>query len=104
MKAQIQPHFLHNTLNGIYNETIKKSEKAGDMIIKLSELMRFMFQEGKKHYITVSKELALIDNYVQLESFRFGDRVKVESEIGIGSTFSFQIPFKKDNSIGKEQS
>lgn len=81
LKAQVNPHFLFNALNGIYSEIIKGSANAGDMVLKLSELMRFMLQEASKDFIPLTKELKLIENYIALEQMRYGDRINVTLQI-----------------------
>lgn len=91
LKAQVQPHFLFNSLNGIYNEVIKKSEKASEMIIKLSAFMRFMLIEGKKDFIPVFKELEMVESYINLEQLRYGEKVQIEKEIN-DSCLNLMIP------------
>lgn len=81
LRAQVQPHFLHNCLNGIYHEIIKKSDQAGEMVIKLSEFMRFMLKEGQKELIPLSAEMDLIENYLDLEMLRFGKQLKIKASI-----------------------
>ena len=60
---------------------MKKSDKAGEMVINLSELMRFMLKEGQNKFIPASKEIHLIENYVDLELLRFGEHLKVTNYI-----------------------
>ena len=77
-KAQVHPHFLFNTLNGIYSESLKKSDTVPDLILKLSELLRFMLYECDKPLIPLSHELKVIRNYVELEQLRYGQRLIVK--------------------------
>lgn len=81
LKAQIHPHFLFNTLNSIYYESVKKTDLAPDLIIQLSEMLRFTLYECKDKFIEVDKELQLMRNYVKLEQSRYGSRLKVDFEV-----------------------
>lgn len=78
LKAQINPHFFFNTLNSLYSLTIDKSEKAPELILKLSELMRYVIYEAKEDFEPIGKQLEFIKNYVYLENLRIGDFLKVD--------------------------
>lgn len=75
LKAQIHPHFLFNTLNNLYALTLKKSDHAPEVVMKLSELLSFMLYEGKAETISVSKEIELVKHYMDLERIRYDDRL-----------------------------
>jgi len=98
LKSQVNPHFLFNTLNGIYSLANKKSDKTGDAIVKLSELMRHMLYESEKQMVSLDKEIAYLQNYMELQKLRLSNdsRVsfKVEGET-IGKTIEpmMMIPF-----------
>jgi sensor histidine kinase YesM len=77
LKAQIHPHFLFNTLNSLYALTLKKSDNAPEMVLKLSSLMDYMLYEANAARVPLQKELDYIKNYVALERMRYGDRVDV---------------------------
>jgi LytS/YehU family sensor histidine kinase len=66
LKAQINPHFLFNTLNNIYTLAYLKSDQTAEMISKLSELMRYMLYEGSLHKVLLTKEIAFLKNYIML--------------------------------------
>lgn len=74
LKAQINPHFLFNTLNNIYSLSIQKSDLTPEAIVKLSKLMRFMIYDGSVAQIPMSKELEIIEDYLSLEKMRFTNR------------------------------
>jgi len=86
LKSQINPHFLFNTLNNLYALTLKKSDKAPDIVIKLSEMMRYMLYECNEKEVLLSKEVNYIKNYLDLERLRQGKNVDirftVEGEVG----------------------
>lgn len=77
LKAQIHPHFLFNTLNSLYALTLKKSDTAPEMVLKLSSLMDYMLYEANAARVPLQKELDYIQNYIALERMRYGDRVDV---------------------------
>lgn len=83
LQAQLHPHFLFNTLNNLYTLTIYKSEKAPALILKLSEMVDYMFKECKEDQVSVAKEVQLLQNYIDLELLRYGDRLTL--------TFNHQI-------------
>lgn len=85
LKSQINPHFLFNTLNNLYALTLKKSDKAPEIVLRLSEMMRYMLYECNEKRVLLSKEVNYIKNYLELERLRQGKNVsinfKVEGEV-----------------------
>lgn len=77
LKSQINPHFLFNTLNNLYALTLKKSDKAPEIVIKLSEMMRYMLYECNEKQVLLSKEVHHIRNYLDLEQLRQGQNVEI---------------------------
>ena len=78
LKSQINPHFLFNTLNNLYALTLKKSDKAPEIVIKLSEMMRYMLYECNEKRVLLSKEINYIKNYLDLEKLRQGKNVEID--------------------------
>lgn len=70
LKSQINPHFLFNTLNNLYALTLKKSDKAPEIVLKLSEIMRYMLYECNERRVLLTKEIQYIYNYLDLERLR----------------------------------
>ena len=70
LKAQVQPHFVFNTLNNIYYVAQKESPVAADMIEKLSGIMRYFVDEGASEKLPLATELEFIRNYIDLEKLR----------------------------------
>jgi len=91
LKTQIQPHFFFNTLNNLYALTLEKSDKAPEVVLKLSEMMQYVLYEGKKDIISLSKELKYIESYLELEKLRYGNRLKYNLRI-TGSIDYVNIP------------
>lgn len=75
LKSQINPHFLFNSLNSISALTMYEPEKAQEMIIKLSEYLRYSVSAGKKVLSTYEEEINNIHKYLDIEHIRFGDRI-----------------------------
>ncbi len=81
LKSQINPHFLFNTLNNLYSLSLKKSDQAPEMILKLSEMMRYMLYESNEKMVPLEKEIRCIENYIELERIRQGERTKINIQI-----------------------
>ena len=81
LKSQIHPHFLFNTLNNLYSYTLENSEKAPQIILKLSNLLRFMIYESNTPYIPLEKEISLLQQYIELEQLRYSDRLDISFTI-----------------------
>jgi hypothetical protein len=81
LKAQINPHFLFNILNGIYALTIERSDKAPDAVAKLSGMMRYVLSESGKEMVPLGQELDYIRNYIVLQEFRFGPTIHLQYHI-----------------------
>jgi two-component system LytT family sensor kinase len=81
LKAQINPHFLFNTLNNIYSYSLFKSEKTPEMILKLSNLMNYIIYECQADRVSLNKELDFIQNYIELERLRIEDSVLIDLDI-----------------------
>jgi sensor histidine kinase YesM len=77
LKSQINPHFLFNSLNSISSLTMTQPEKAQEMIIKLSEFLRYTTTNKDERLTTLDDELHNITRYLDIEKIRFGKRMKV---------------------------
>lgn len=81
LKSQINPHFLFNSLNSISSLTMFDAEKAQNMIIKLSEYLRFSLQFKPNDLVTFEKEIENIQRYLDIEKIRFGKRLNINFSI-----------------------
>jgi sensor histidine kinase YesM len=88
LKAQIHPHFLFNTLNNLFAHTLRKSPQSSEIVLKLSDLLRFMVYESREDEIELKKEIKLLTDYIDLEKLRYGD------ELDISVNFSGNIEGK----------
>ncbi len=75
LKAQINPHFLFNTLNSIYSLAILKNEKTADAVVKLSDMMRYVLNDSNANFVVLEKELNYITNYIDLQRMRLTSNV-----------------------------
>lgn len=78
LKAQINPHFLFNALNNIYSLTVMQSAEAPKMLLKLSDLLRYVIYEGQKKVVTLQKEVQHIHNFIALFQMRNERPVNIE--------------------------
>jgi two-component system LytT family sensor kinase len=90
LKAQINPHFLFNTLNNIYSLAAVQSEKTAEAVMKLSSIMRYVLTEVKNDNVPLEKEILFITHYIELQKLRLTDKSKVDFKI-IGETDGKQI-------------
>jgi len=90
LKNQINPHFLFNSLNNLYSLSLKKSEKTPEVILKLSEILRYLLYESASDKVPLDKEILYLKNYIEIESLRFGNRANIVFE-EIGDFDSVEI-------------
>jgi LytS/YehU family sensor histidine kinase len=90
LKAQINPHFLFNTLHNLNYLVYSKSENATEVIIKLSNIMRYMIYEANKNEVALQKEIAYMHDYIALESLRLNQSFTLDFNVQ-GSTREIHI-------------
>ena len=81
LKAQVHPHFLFNTLNNIYSFILNGSDRAPEMIKKLSSLLHYILNDCNQQLVSLEKELSMIQDYIALEQIRYGDRLNLSMHI-----------------------
>jgi len=81
LKAQINPHFLFNSLNSISALTISAPEKAQEMVIKLSDFLRYVISQSENKPSTISNELENIKRYLEIEKIRFEKKLNFTFDI-----------------------
>jgi two-component system LytT family sensor kinase len=90
LKAQINPHFLFNSMNNIYSLAQIKSDQTGDAILRLSEILRFVTYESDKDRVGLTEELKQIDNFIELQFLKDDNHDNVSVDIS-GETEHLQI-------------
>ena len=81
LQSQLSPHFLFNTLNNLYGLSITQHEKIPPLLLRLSDLLRYSVYESNQSFVPLKEELAYIDNYIEFEKIRIGDRLVLKTEI-----------------------
>ncbi len=81
LRSQINPHFLFNTLNNLYALTLKKSDKAPEIVIKLSDMMRYMLYECNEKEVPLIKEVNYLRNYLDLEKLRQAKNIDIQLKV-----------------------
>ncbi|HRR16136.1 MAG TPA: histidine kinase [Bacteroidales bacterium] len=91
LRSQINPHFLFNTLNSVSALTISDPEKAREMIVKLSDFMRYALSRKDEQLVTLRSELDSMRVYLDIEKVRFGERLQYREYID-EKCLDIQIP------------
>lgn len=91
LQSQLSPHFLFNTLNNLYGLSITQTEKIPPLLLKLSELLRYSVYEANETFVSLKDELTYIDNYIEFEKIRIGERLVLTSDIENGSDSNLKI-------------
>jgi sensor histidine kinase YesM len=81
LRAQVNPHFLFNSLNSVYALVLKRSDKAAETILRLSDILRYILYETRKERVELSTELAHMQDYIALQQIRSGPAAKIEVKV-----------------------
>jgi two-component system, LytTR family, sensor kinase len=81
LKAQINPHFLFNTLNNIYALATAQSEQTAAAIMKLSSIMRYVLTEARNDLVPLEKEILFTSHYIELQKMRLTDKTIVDFSV-----------------------
>ena len=81
LKSQVSPHFLFNTLNNVYSLAHLKSDDAPVVILKLSQLLRYMLYEADTPRVPLTREIEYLDNYVDLQRLRLDEALAVDFQV-----------------------
>jgi two-component system, LytTR family, sensor kinase len=81
LKRQLHPHFLFNTLNSISMLMFENVTLANRMLLRLSELLRAGLTTDSPHEVSLERELAFLDRYLEIERIRFGDRLTIDVDV-----------------------
>ncbi len=83
LNAQLHPHFLFNTLNNLYTLALDDSKKTPEIIMKLSEVMRYIIDDYSELNVELGKEIEIIASYIEIEKLRYDDDLKITYTIDI---------------------
>ncbi|HVU95425.1 MAG TPA: histidine kinase [Puia sp.] len=81
LRSQVNPHFLFNALNNLYALTLRKSDQAPAIVLKLSELMEYMLYESDEAFVPLEKEVRYLGNYLELERIRQGNQADIRLSV-----------------------
>lgn len=83
LKSQVSPHFFFNMLNNLYGLVAKDPQKAQELILKLSDMMRYSIYEGEKESVTIEEEIIFLKNYIELHKMRYHKEINVDFDSDI---------------------
>lgn len=78
LKSQVSPHFFFNMLNNLYGLVAKDPQKAQELILKLSDMMRYSIYEGEKNTVGLREEIDFLKNYIELHRMRYHKEISVD--------------------------
>jgi sensor histidine kinase YesM len=90
LKAQLNPHFLFNTLNNLYYLATQKSDQAPAAILQLSEILDYSLYTSRALFVPLEQEWRQVENYIALESLHYEDRLDVEAKVS-GNVVAYRI-------------
>jgi two-component system LytT family sensor kinase len=91
LKGQLNPHFLFNTFNTLYGISLEFPERTSDLIMKVSQLMRYQLESNSKQSVSLEDELDFINSYVQLEKERVGYRCDITYDCKIDNENAYKV-------------
>ncbi|AWK06582.1 histidine kinase [Flavobacterium crocinum] len=91
LKGQLNPHFLFNTFNTLYGISLQFPDRTPDLIMKVSQLMRYQLESNSKQCVSLEDELEFINSYVQLEKERVGYRCDITFESNVDNENAYKI-------------
>lgn len=80
LRNQLNPHFMFNTFNNLYGISLQEPTRVPNLILQLSQLMRYQIENSSKEWVPLEEELMFIESYISLEEERLGDRCKLHYE------------------------
>jgi LytS/YehU family sensor histidine kinase len=78
LKSQVNPHFFFNMLNNLYGLVDKDAKKAQELILKLSDMMRYSIYDGDKDTVLLSEEITYLENYIELHKMRYHKAIDIQ--------------------------
>lgn len=81
LRAQVNPHFLFNALNGIYALSLENAKETSHALLMLSSMMRYALTDAAEALVPLHREVEYLQNYVALQRLRLGDTVEVELDL-----------------------
>lgn len=86
LKTEVNPHFFFNMLNNLYAMVEKDTSLAKEVIMRLSDMMRYSIYDGKKELVTLEEEIEFLNNYIDLHKVRYHREIDFEFNVDVGNT------------------
>lgn len=83
LKSQVNPHFFFNTLNNLYGLVELNPAKAQQLILKLSDMMRYSIYQGQKDWVSLADEITYLENYMDLHKMRYHKTIDIRFDVEI---------------------
>ena len=83
LKAQVNPHFFFNMLNNLYGWIDENPSTAKELVLKLSEMMRYSIYDGQKEVVTIEEEISFLKNYIELHRIRYHKTIRIAFSIDL---------------------
>jgi len=83
LKSQVNPHFFFNTLNNLYGLVELNPAKAQQLILKLSDMMRYSIYEGQKDWVSIADEITYLENYMDLHKMRYHKTIDIRFDVDL---------------------
>ncbi|MCV9927228.1 histidine kinase [Flavobacterium sp. LS1R49] len=91
LRGQLNPHFLFNTFNTLYGISLEFPDRTPDLIMKVSQLMRYQLESNAKQCVSLEEELSFINSYIQLEKERVGYRCDITYDCKIDNENAYKV-------------
>lgn len=91
LQSQLSPHFLFNTLNNLYGISLIEHKKVPALLLKLSSLLRYSVYHTEEVYVPLQDEIEYLNNYIEFEKIRLGDRLELRYVVEAGQEKSIKI-------------
>ena len=85
LRSQLNPHFMFNTLNGLYALSLDRSKRLPDAILKLGELMRYMLESSQRNSVPLQNEVRFLESYVALERLRLSGDPDIKLQVNVST-------------------
>ncbi|NAS30730.1 sensor histidine kinase [Flavobacteriaceae bacterium R38] len=83
LQSQVNPHFFFNILNNLYGLVKTDADKAQELILKLSNMMRYSIYDGQKNLVTLEEEIDYLKNYIELHKMRYHKKIEVDCDFQV---------------------
>ena len=92
LKEQLNPHFLFNTFNTLYGISLQYPERTPDLIMHVSQLMRYQLESHEQKCVPIEDEINFISSYIELEKERVGYRCNISFATDVDDEYAYKIP------------